>query len=334
EARGDFAAGRPLFEALLRAHHGIAMNADALHDFGVERVASMQERLAEAARTLDPGRTWQELVAEWKNDYPKREEFLSGYVKEVKKAREFVRRKKLVSIPRGEHLHVVETPSFQRSICPLAAYLAPGPFEKKQDGFFWVTPPDDGAPPDAQRRHLQDHPRPGIPGTTVHEAYPGHHLQLSIANRIDSKVRRAVAAPVLIEGWAFYCEQLMAEQDYYDDDRTRVLQLKDELWRSCRVVIDVGLHTRGMTVDAAVAMLHDVARLETSSARGEVLRYTRTPTQPMSYAAGKHAILDLREAYRRRRGAAFRLQEFHDRFLSYGSIPVTMIRERMLGGSA
>ena len=65
-----------------------------------------------------------------------------------------------------------------------------------------------------------------------------------------------------------------------------------------------------------------------------MLRYTRTPTQPMSYAAGKHAILDLREAYRRRRGAAFRLQEFHDRFLSYGSIPVTMIRERMLGGSA
>jgi len=109
-----------------------------------------------------------------------------------------------------------------------------------------------------------------------------------------------------------------------------VVQLKDELWRACRVVIDVGLHTRGMSVEEATTMLAEIARLEAPNARAEVLRYTRTPTQPMSYAVGKQAILDLREDIRRRRGAGFDLKLFHDGLLSHGSIPVAYIRERML----
>jgi len=332
EARGDFAIGRDLFDFLLRTQHGLELDAGALRAFGAEQVALTQERLVAAAGAFDPGTSWQELVAAWKADHPTREEFAADYRREVDRARDFVLRKRLVTFPPGERLHVVETPSFQRSICPFAAYLAPGPFEAEQDGYFWVTPPEDGQPAPVQAKHLQDHLRPGIPGTTVHEAYPGHHLQLSLANRIDSRVRRSVGTPVLVEGWAFYCEQLMAEEGYYEDPRSRVLQLKDALWRSCRVLIDVGLHTEGMTIDQAVAMLHDVARLEVTTAHGEVLRYTRTPTQPMSYAAGKQEILRLREDYRRLRGAAFRLREFHDRLLSFGSIPIALIRERLLAG--
>jgi len=82
-------------------------------------------------------------------------------------------------------------------------------------------------------------------------------------------------------------------------------------------------------VDRAADMLHDVARLESPSARAEVLRYTRTPTQPMSYAVGKQAIMDLREELRARLGAAFDLRIFHDELLSFGSIPIAQIRERM-----
>ena len=172
--------------------------------------------------------------------------------------------------------------------------------------------------------------RPAIPPTVVHEAYPGHHLQLSVAGRIASKARRYFVTPLLIEGWAFYCEELMAEQSYYQDPRSRVVQLKDQLWRACRVVIDVGLHTRGMSVAEAAGMHAEIARLEAPNARAEVLRYTRSPTQPMSYAVGKEAILDLRETFRKRRGSAFNLKRFHDEFLSYGSIPVSFIGERML----
>jgi hypothetical protein len=334
EASGRFAVGRDLFEFLLRAQHGIDLDADALHDFGTEQVARCQELLEKAAQSVDPDRSWQDLVAQWKHDHPTEREFLAEYRQEVERAREFVRSRRLATLPEGELLRVVETPSFQRTVTPFAAYMAPAPFESAKEGFLWVTPPPAAAPPEERLRMLQDHLRPSIPATVVHETYPGHHLQLSVACRIPSRVRRFFGTSVLVEGWAFYCEQMMAEQSYYEDPRSRVLQFKDQLWRSCRVVIDVGLHTRGMTTDRAADMLHEVARLETPSARAEVLRYTRTPTQPMSYAVGKQAILDLREEVRRRLGPAFDLGAFHDDLLSFGSIPIALIRSRMMGAPA
>ena len=332
EAVGDFAIGRDLFEFLLRTQHGIDMDADALHEFGLHLVTRSQENLVEAARAIDPHRSWQDLVAEWKSDHPEADDFLVEYRREVERARAFVQERGVATLPAGERLHVVETPPFQRTVTPFAAYVAPAAFEDTQDAFFWVTSPVAGAPPEVRERMLQDHLRPGIPATVVHETYPGHHLQLSVATRIASKVRRFFVTPVLIEGWAFYCEEMMAEQSYYQDPRSQVLQLKDQLWRACRVVIDVGLHTRGMKADRAADMLHDIARLESPSARAEVLRYTRTPTQPMSYAVGKQAILDLREQMRTRLGTAFDLRVFHDELLSFGSIPIARIRERMTKG--
>ncbi len=333
-AAGRFAIGRSLFEFVLRGQHGVALDADELHEFGRSLIADTLERLAKAVDGIDPTRSWQALVAEWKADHPARGDLLGEYEAEVDRARAFVRERRLVTLPPGERLRLMETPPFQRSVCPFAAYLPPGPFEKEQEGFLWVTPPGDDAPPDDQERIMQDHLRPAIAGAVVHEAYPGHHLQLTVANRIASKVRRYFTTPVLVEGWAFYCEQLMAEESYYADPRSRILQLKDELWRACRVVIDVGLHARGMSLDEAAGMLHDVARLEVPSARAEALRYARTPTQPMSYAVGRHEILRLREGWNRRYGASFNLQEFHDRLLSFGPVPITLIRERMLGETA
>lgn len=333
-ASGRFAVGRGLFEFLLRAQHGVDLDADALHDFGEAQVSRCRELLETAARAVDPRRSWQELVARWKHDHPTEREFLAEYRREVERAREFVRSHGLATLPEGDLLRVVETPSFQRTVTPFAAYMAPAPFEQAKEGFLWVTPPPAGAPPEVRARMLQDHLRPSIPATVVHETYPGHHLQLSVACRIPSKVRRFFGTSVLIEGWAFYCEEMMAEQSYYEDPRSRVLQFKDQLWRSCRVVIDVGLHTRGMSADQAADMLHDVARLEAPSAGAEALRYTRTPTQPMSYAVGKQAILDLRDEVRRRLGPAFDLGAFHDGLLSFGSIPVALIRGRMTGAAA
>lgn len=329
-ARGDFAAGKSLFELLLRAQHGIDLDAEALEAVGRRLVAASQARLEEAARALDPGRPWQDLVGEWKVDHPSEARLVEEYRKEVERARTFVRERGLATLPEGETLRVVETPPFQRTVTPFAAYVAPAPFEEGREGLLWVTPPDGDTSPELRERMLQDHLRPAIPATVAHEAYPGHHLQLSVAGRIASSVRRFFTTPVLIEGWAFYCEELMVEQSYYPDARSRVLQLKDQLWRACRILIDVGLHVRGMKVAEAAAMLIEVARLEAPNARAEVLRYTRSPTQPMSYAVGKQAILDLREEVRRRRGAGFDLRLFHDEFLSQGSIPIALIRERML----
>lgn len=331
---GDFAIGRELYDFLLRTQHGLDFDAESLSSYGTDLVATTRESLLEASRTVDPARSLQELVAGWKGDHPTAGTLVAEYSRIVERAREFVKRRRIATIPDGEKLHIVATPAFQRSICPYAAYVMAGPFEETQDGVFWVTPPPDDADPAESEARLQGHPRLGMVVTAVHEAYPGHHLQLCVANRIPSKIRRHFMTSVTVEGWAFYCEQLMAEQGFYDDPRTGVLHLKDQLWRACRVVIDAGLQTRSMTREQAVQMLNETAQLEPSGARGEVLRYIRSATQPMSYAVGKEEILRLRDECRRRSGESFDLGKFHDEFLSFGSIPVAMIRKRMIDGSA
>jgi uncharacterized protein (DUF885 family) len=181
---------------------------------------------------------------------------------------------------------------------------------------------------------MQGHVVPGIPITAVHEGYPGHHLQISLANRAATKVRRQIWTPVMVEGWALYCEELMGERGFYLDPRTRLLQLKDYLWRSCRVVIDVGLHTGTLSDQEAARLLVDTAKLDPAGAAGEVKRYTKTPTQPLSYAVGKREILKLREDLRKVEGTAFSLRGFHDRLLQFGSIPIAHIRSRIVPAHA
>jgi len=176
------------------------------------------------------------------------------------------------------------------------------------------------------------HNRYGMLLTNVHEGYPGHHLQLVHASAVQSPVRKLLWNTVFCEGWALYCEQLMLDQGVSDDPHYRMFQLKDQLWRACRVVIDVKLHTGAMTVHEAVDMLVDVAHLERPNAIGEVRRYTQSPTQPMSYLLGKQQILDLRERERQRLGPRFDLCSFHNRLLSYGTIPVALIEPTFAAG--
>jgi uncharacterized protein (DUF885 family) len=329
-AEGDFAIGRELFDFLLETHHMLPYDADELHEFGSGLVADTRRRMDELAEQMDRGKSWHEIVAELKQDHPSAEGVLEAYRTEMARARDFVREHDLVSVPPGEELEVVETPPFERATTPYAAYVSPAPFEAQQKGFFWVTPVDESAPAERREDQLKGHCNWGLPVVSLHEGYPGHHLQLCHANRVDSLVRKQFGTSVFAEGWALYCEEMMYESGFYTDPRTRLFQLKDVLWRACRVVIDVGLHTRGMGFDEAVNMLVDMAGLERTNAIKEVQRYTASPTQPMSYAMGKREILRLREDYERAKAGAFCLKEFHDELLSFGTIPVALVRSHML----
>jgi uncharacterized protein (DUF885 family) len=332
KARGSFATGRDLFEFLLREAHGVHHSASELEDFGREEILKTQRQLQETAREVS-GASWESQVEESKRDVPREADLLTAYRAEITRARQFVVDHGLLDIPAGECLEVVETPVFERKTTPFAAYVPPAPFEQIQKGYFWVTPPDAALSEEDRRQHMKEHMLASIPITCVHEGYPGHHLQLSLANRADSPVQRQIGTPVLMEGWALYCEEMMGEAGFYTDPRTRLLQLKDYLWRCSRVVIDVGLHTGRLTFEEAVRTLVEVAKINPVSARGEVKRYSKTPTQPLSYAVGKREILRLRDEVRSQEGGSFSLKEFHRRLLQFGSIPPRRIREQILPAS-
>lgn len=296
--------GRELFELKLREEHGVAGGVDFLAESG-------RQAVADTLRSLEAiSKNWRGELKKLKKDHPSAAGLLPAYRAETRRARQFCLDRGLVTFPKGERLDVVATPRFERATTPYAALLAPPPLGRSGRGYFWVTP-----------SNLEGHCRPGLPSVCPHEAYPGHHLQYARMQRLRSKVRRIYTTPVLIEGWALYCEQMMEEQGYFPDEGSKLYRLKDQLWRAVRIGVDLGLHVRRWSHARAARELVRSALLEPDNAAVEVNRYCGGPTQPMSYMTGKLQLLALRERCRRAWGPRFSLRRFHDAVLDCGGMP-------------
>jgi uncharacterized protein (DUF885 family) len=321
---GSFAIGERWMNYKLEREHLLPFDCKSLEALGREHVERTRGALEAAAHRIDPSRSWRELVIEGKRRHPESLRVRDAYVAEVERARRFLEQKRIMP-PADNPIEIIDTPVFERPTTPYAAYLAPSPFDHEQTGYFYVTPIDLSRPRAEQEQQLEGHCHVALSLTVVHEAWPGHHLQTFHANRAGSRLRRIADSTVLCEGWALYCEELMFEEGYHSDPLARVFQLRDLLWRACRVVIDVGLHTGSMTMPEAVDYLIEQAMLERVNAEIEVKRYAATPTQPMSYLVGKLMLLELREEAKRRLGNGFQLYDFHSAVLASGSIPPALM---------
>jgi uncharacterized protein (DUF885 family) len=282
---------------------------------GQAQLAAVTEALVEQAARLGAG-DWMAKLDEVKRRHPSREELLPAYRKELERLEQFVFEHDLASNPEATAL-VEATPEFLRGVMGFAAYLPAGPFDAYQQGYFWVTPPPED-------QGLRDHSWAGIPAISAHEGYPGHHLQITSVNRLDSLTRRAVRSSVMQEGWGLYTEQLMADVGYYDDE-ARLVQLSMRLFRALRIVLDMQLSTGELDYQAAVERAVSVGRLAEPTARSEVARYTMSPSQPFGYLVGCLELERLRAESQARLGDAFRLRRFHDRVLSYGHMPPPLV---------
>lgn len=330
-AKGDFAAGKELFEEMLREDHLLDYTADGLLEVGWKLFQDTQAQMETLAAKVAPGKKAREIVDEAKKDHPTARDLLKTYRREMERARRFVQEKGIVTIPEGEKLTIRATPASMRPVIPYAAYSMPGPLEKKQEGIFWVTPVDRFMPRKAREEKLRGHNHAKIPVTALHEAYPGHHLQLVYANRHTKTLPRKLGSAlssVFVEGWAFYCEELMENLGFIDKPVQKIARLQDQLWRAARIILDVSLHTGKMTVEEAIQFLVDKVGLERSNATAEVRRYTSSPTQPMSYLIGKMEILKVIEEYKRRNPGKS-LREMHDAILSCGSLPPKLLAQRL-----
>jgi uncharacterized protein (DUF885 family) len=329
-SNGDFATGRATFDFLLHRSHFLEEDTDKVLALGQKVLAETEARLTETARRIDPNaKSWADVVLRVKGHHPTAENLIPSYRQELSRARAFLVEKDAVPFPPDDDCEVIETPVFLRSTTT-AAYDQSPPFDPTTKGFFFVTPVDLTLPKAKQEEMLRENDHGDQVDTTVHEAYPGHHLQGSFGRRHPSILRKLGDAPTFSEGWGLYSEELMSELGYYTDEE-RLMQLEWTLVRAARVVIDVGLHTKGMSFDDAVKMLTDRVHLERVVAVGEVKRYTMTPTQPLSYVVGREAIFKMRDRYKTREGAKYTLRAFHTDILSHGTIPVGLIAREMFG---
>jgi uncharacterized protein (DUF885 family) len=330
-AGGNFALGRPIFDEILRENHMVEYDADELLATGWRLFRETEEAMAAVARGIDPAKSVHEILEEAKSDHPAADGLLKAYREAMEATRRFVVDHDVATIPPGESLTIIETPGYARPLLPYAAYMPPGMLEKKQDGFFWVTPVEPGTPADLARQKLKGHNFAKLPVTALHVGYPGHHLQLVWSNRQKRIPRRmgSYLATLFIEGWAFYCEELMEQLGYIGTPIQRLGRLSDQLWRAARIIIDPSLHTKGMKIQEAVDFLVERCRLEPANALAEVRRYTGSPTQPQSYLMGKLALLDIVKEYRAA-NPGLTMKQMHDAVLGCGSLPPKLMR-RALG---
>jgi uncharacterized protein (DUF885 family) len=332
-AAGDFAVGEELFNELLAENHMVDYDAEELLATGWQQYEDTKRQMEELAAQMDPDKTVEELLEEAKQDHPTAEGLLDAYRKKMAEARQFVIDHEVATIPEGESIRIEPAPAFIRPIIPYAAYMMPGLLEEQQEGVFIVTPVEEGADPEVAERKLRGHPLADIPVTALHEAYPGHHLQLVVSNTLESLPRKlgGFVSTLFIEGWAFYCEELMEELGFINLPIQRLARLQAQLWRAARIIIDSSLHTGKMSVEEAIDFLVERAGLEPDDAKTEVRRYTTTPTQPQSYLMGKLQILDIIDEYRRRYPDAT-MKQMHDTILGSGSLPPKLMRRRLFEG--
>ena len=242
---------------------------------------------------------------------------------------EFVRERDLVTIP-PDPVEIIVMPEFRRGVS-LAYCDSPGPLDVGQKTFYAVAPlPADWTPKQIDS-FLREYNNRSLHDLTIHEAMPGHFLQLALSNRYPSTLRAVLSSGVFIEGWAVYTEQMMANEGFLGGDPLmRLIALKWYLRGIANAIIDQAIHVEGMTRDEAMELMIEQTFQEEREAAGKWVRAQLTSAQLATYFVGYQEHRDLRAEVEKKWGDEFSLRKYHDTVLSFGSPPVQFVRALML----
>jgi uncharacterized protein (DUF885 family) len=314
----NWAIGKEKFEKLIQLR-GLGMHSEEIYQLGVKYLKDLKEERAHIAAQISPGKSVEEVMKMIEKNAPRTfEEALEATKKAMEEAKRFIIENNLATVYEEDKLLVVETPAYLTPIIPFAALMLPSRFGKPMIGEYIVTRPKDIA---NLGRHLN---YASIQNTAVHEAFPGHFLQLTVSNR-SSLIHLLAGGTETVEGWAHYCEQMMIERGYLEGLEPKLVQINEAIWRAVRIIVDVKLSRGEMGFAEAVDMLMKEAGMTKEGAVAEVRRYTQTPGQPLSYLLGKHLILQLREEVKRKMGAKYSDRFFHDTITANGNLPLHLL---------
>ncbi len=320
-AEEEYRMGEELFYKTIELKN-LGLSVEEIRELGDYYLDTNKKKLEEIGEEIEPGTGVDKVREVIKSKHP--DDFdavMKEYRDSVERSRTFVQEYAMIDLPPGESLSVVETPSYLRHTVPFAAYLMPGRFDEKQEGIYLVTPIED------KPEMLGEHSYAGIMNTSVHEGYPGHHLQLVFSNTLPSMVHAIVHASETVEGWAHYCEDWMKEMGFDDTPEAKFVQTTDLVWRAARIIVDVDLHTKKITMEEGVDFLVDQVGMERPAALAEVKRYTSNPGYQLCYLIGKHLIMQLRDDIKKRMGNAYTDGFFHNTFLESGGMPMYLVSQ-------
>jgi uncharacterized protein (DUF885 family) len=333
-SHGDFRIGAENFRQKLLDEEMVNIPLEHLLEIGYADLHRNQQRLKETAALINPNTDPREVLASLEKDHPAPDQLLPAFRNLLGGLREFINAKKIVTIPSPILPILEETPPFMRATTT-ASMDTPGAYESRAtEAMFNVTIPQPDWAPERVEDWMEGFNRGTILSTAIHEAYPGHYVQFLWVKRLNSKVRKLLFCNSNVEGWAHYTEQMMLDEGYGGGDpKLRMGQLQDALLRNARFIVGIEMHTGNMTMDQAKEFFIREGYQVPAVADIEAKRGTADPTY-LVYTLGKLQIMKLRDDYKAKRGEKFALQEFHDRFMEQGGVPLAIIRRALLGDNS
>lgn len=271
--------------------------------------------------------TIKSVLDELGKDHGKPETLVEDARKTVDRIKTFIRDKKILTLPDPDACRIIEMPEFQRGFS--AAYLNPAPpLDPKANSLYAVAPPPKDWPAARQETFFREYNSAMLQILTIHEAHPGHYVQLAYSNRCPSLVRKILQSDSFAEGWAVYTEQMMLDQGYGAGDLSlRLHQLKFYIRAVLNAILDNRMHTANLTDEDALKMLLERGFQTEAEAVGKIARAKQSSTQLSTYFVGRTAFYRLRQDVQRKRGDAFDLGKFHEEVLSHGTLPVKYLPE-------
>jgi uncharacterized protein (DUF885 family) len=339
-SNGDFRIGAQAFRDKLKYDEMVDIPLDKLLAIGWADLRKNQDHFKQIAHELEPNKTPQEVLQELGENHPAPDHLMEAFRSTFASLIDFIRTHHIVTIPSEVRPILEETPPFMRATTT-ASMDTPGPFETHAtEAYFNVTLPDAKMTPAEVDGYMHGFNIGTVVSTAVHEAYPGHYVQFLWLPQAPSKVRKLLSANTDVEGWAHYTEQMMLDQGYGQpgvgakDERDakflRLGQLQDALLRNARFIVGIQMHTGNMTIEQAEVFFQKEGFQSKENAEVETKRGAGDPTY-LYYTLGKLEIMKLREDMKKKEGAAFSLEKFHDDFLKQGFPPIKIVREAMLG---
>ena len=326
----SFAIGRDVYNRLLSTEYFLDFDVDSLTRIGeslLDQYQKSYDSLSSIVDSLPP-------IEELNTFIPKsfnRSDVMDYFQWEIDQTRKWVSQNEFATVPNDiGNCQPLETPQFLENILGGIAYQPPGAFETVQTGRFYVRPLPDSLDDANRSAFFRYCYRRGFRSSVVHEAYPGHHMQLQLANRSTSLIRRIQRNNLMIEGWALYCEEAMYNQGFYGFDPRQMLAIIGGIrFRAARIIVDTKLQTGQMTYQQAIDWMVEKLGASVEYIEKEVNRYTLTPTTPMTYLLGKTQIEQVRELVRSRMGTQYSAKRFHDLLLNEGAIPPILIYRKV-----
>lgn len=313
--------GEAYYDFLIRRYTSLDITADEIHQTGLEEVERILGEMMVIVEEAGFGDDFEGFIEFLRTD----PQFYADSPEELMKETAFVLKTMDGHLPR-----LFKTlPRLPYGIQPVPDYLAPrtttayysrGAADGTRAGYYAVNTYD-----------LKSRPLYEITALSLHEAVPGHHLQIAMQQELDEMplFRRTGGFTAYVEGWALYSERLGLEVGMYEDIYQNFGRLSYEMWRALRLVVDTGLHAKGWTREQAVEYMADRSALSLHNIRAEVNRYIFWPGQALGYKMGEIAIRRLRADAEQQLGDAFDLREFHDVILLSGSVPLSVLETRV-----